>query len=334
MRCAWVVFAVVLAWTAPRAAAQPWAQNVTDAQKADAQKKLEAGNQLFLSKKYKEALEQYAAATKVWDHPAIRFNMVRCLILLERPIEAFDNLQLALKYGKEPLEENVYNEALGYQKLLANQIGDLEVSCTEQGAEVILDGKKLMTCPNKQTRRLQPGQHGIVATKQGFLTKQLTVFVTGGKTEVAKLELVPLENAAKIVHRWPGWVPWVVFGGGIVVAGIGGFAKYTASEIMADYDRTIARDCAGGGCDLSNPDDMRARDLNAQYDTAITRDRIAITVISVGAAGIIAGGVMLFLNRGQTVYDNSAETRGPTGATRLDVVPTDGGGVMTVRGWF
>jgi hypothetical protein len=41
---------------------------------------------------------------------------------------------------------------------------------------------------------------------------------------------------------------------------------------------------------------------------------------------------MLFLNRGRTVYDNSVERRGPT--TRLDVVPHDDGGLVTVSGSF
>lgn len=335
MRCIGVIVAIALVWAPARVIAQPWAQGVTDAQKADAQKKLEAGNALFLSKKYKEALEQYTEATKIWDHPAIRFNMVRCQILLDQMVEASDNLQLALKYGKDPLDENVYNEALGYQKLLANEVGELEVSCSERGAEVILDGKKLMVCPGSEKRRLGTGQHGVVASKDGFLTKQLTVYVTGGKTEVAKIELVPLEKAARVVHRWPTWVPWVVFGSGMVIGGVGGFIKYTANEIMSDYDGTIARNCAVTGCNLEDPNDPTAQYLNAQYDRAMRRDAIGITVISVGAAVAVAGGVMLFLNRGQTVYDNSAEVRGRAGvAARLDFVPHEGGGVMTVRGRF
>lgn len=329
MRFLGVVFALAL--LAVPAHAQPWAQGVTDAQKADAQKKLEAGNALFLSKKYKEALEQYQAAIKVWDHPAIRFNVVRCLIQLERPVEASDNLQQALKYGKEPLEESVYNEALNYQKLLATQIGELEVSCSEAGAQVTLDGKKLMSCPGKEKRRVAPGQHGVVATKQDFLTKQMTVFVTGGKTESVEVKLMPLEKAAKVVHRWATWMPWLVFGGGLAVTGIGGFIEWTAQDKMDDFDRTVTRECGGTGCDLNADTDL-ARDLRAIKASSESLDRIGISVICVGVVGAAVGGVMLFMNRGQTVYDNSVEVRGAT--ARLDVVPRDGGGVLTVSGRF
>jgi hypothetical protein len=324
-----VIVAIVLAFAAP-ATAQPWSQGINDTQKADAQKRLEQGNALFLSKSFKEALEAYQAATASWDHPAIRFNIVRALIQLDRPIEAYDELVKALKYGKEPFDEAIYNEALNYQKLLASQIAEVEISCAEAGAKVTLDGQTLMACPGKEKRRVAPGQHGVVATKEGFLTKQLEVVVVGGKLETVELKLVPLDKAARVEHRWPGWIPWLVFGGGLAVAGVGGLIQYSASDLMDDYDSTIARDCAVTGCDLTDP---QYAELVDKRDSAELRNKVAIGVITVGAVGAIAGGVMLVMNRGRTVYDNSVEKRGPAGA-RLDVVPRDGGGVVTLNGRF
>ena len=136
-----------------------------------AQKLLEEGNALFLKKDYAQALEKYKAAVGSWDHPAIRFNMVRCLIQLDRPVDASDNLALALKYGAAPLEEAVYTEALSYQKLLANQIGDLDVTCEQAGVKVTLDGQPLLDCPGKEHRRVAPGQHQLVGT-EGRLSHQ------------------------------------------------------------------------------------------------------------------------------------------------------------------
>jgi hypothetical protein len=329
MRCSWVVIAVVICMAAP-ASAQPWAQGVSDAKKADAQKRLEEGNQLFLQRKYKEAHEKYQEAITAWDHPAIHFNMVRCLIQLDRPVEASDELNKALKYNAEPFEDAIYQEALNYQKLLASQIAEVEISCGQSGAKVTLDGQPLMTCPGKEKRRVAPGQHGVVATKDGFLTKNLEVIVVGGTTKTVDVKLVPLAGAAKIVHRWPTWIPWVVFGGGLFVAGVGGLIQINANDLMDDYDRTIARDCAVMGCDLT---DAQYTDLVSKKDRALFRNKLAIGVMAVGAAGAIGGGVMLVLNRGRTVYDNSAEKVGPASA-RLDFVPHDDGGVLTLSGKF
>jgi hypothetical protein len=58
----------------------PWSRGVTDAAKAQAQALLEEGNALIVQNLFREALAKYEAALAAWDHPAIRFNMVRALI--------------------------------------------------------------------------------------------------------------------------------------------------------------------------------------------------------------------------------------------------------------
>jgi hypothetical protein len=328
----WVVVALLVGLAAP-VAAQPWADGVSDARKADAQKLLEEGNQLFLQKKFKEALAKYQAAIAAWDHPAIHFNIVRCLIRLDRTVEASDELTKALKYNDEPFETAIYNEALNYQKLLATQIAEIEIKCSQAGAKVTLDGQSLMNCPGQQKRRVAPGQHGVIATKEGFLPKNVEVVIVGGKTESVDLQLVPLAKAAKIVHRWPAWIPWVVFGGGLAVAGVGGLIQINANDLMNDYDRTIARDCAVTGCDLEQTNDQGEKvyaDLIAKRETSERRNVIAISVISVGAAGAVAGGVMLWLNRGRTVYEHPVEKRG----VAAGFVPHHDGGVFVLSGRF
>ncbi len=327
-----ICFALVVLVVAPVAvragtgagADQPWAVGVSDTQKAQAQKLLEQGNALFLEKKYAEALEKFKGAVAVWDHPAIRFNMVRCLIQLDRPVDASDNLALALKYGAAPMEEAVYNEALSYQKLLANQIGDLDVHCEQAGVRITLDGQPLINCPGKEHRRVAPGQHQIVGTKDGFLTKTTEVVVLGAKEQNANVALVPLTKAAKIVHRWPAWIPWTVFGGGLAVVGAGGLVQLLASNNMNLYDRGISRDCVNVGCAPNSP-----QIDGSLKDRAELENKIAIGVMSLGAAVAVVGGAMLYMNRGQTVYEGGIEKIGPA---TVDIVPHNGGGIMTLSG--
>jgi len=325
----WTLAVVALLALAPAAAHaedQPWAVGVTDAQKAKAQAILEEGNQLFLKKDYAQALDKYKAAVAVWDHPAIRFNMVRCLIQLDRPVDASDNLALALEYGAAPLEEAVYNEALSYQKLLANQIGDLDVACEQAGVKVTLDGQPLINCPGKEHRRVAPGQHQLVGSKDGFLTKTTEVVVIGAKQQDAKVALVPLSKAAKVVHRYPTWMPWTVFGGGLVLAGFGGLIQYEASQSMTSYDRQVTANCGGVGC---TPDQVKA--FQGDKDAAERDNKIAIGVMAIGAAGAITGGALLYMNRGRTVYEEQAS---PPPAQVGFVPMRDGGGVMTLSGSF
>ncbi len=299
---------------------QPWTVGVSADQKAAARALLDAGNELFLARTYGEALEKYRAAVKTWDHPAIRFNIVRCLVQLEKPLDAYVELELALAYGAAPFDESIYSEALGYQKLLANQIGELEVSCKQPGVTLTLDGQPLPACPGTHSRRVLPGQHQIVGTKSGFVTKTVELVVLGSKHERTAIEVVPLTTltrGAHVEHRWPQWLPWTVFASGFALAGVAELIHLAAVSNQDDY-RTLVTNTCPTGCEPTALD-------HSLESRAQLQNNIAIGVLSVGAATVITGGIMLVLNRGKTVYE--AET--PTPATRVQVTPTHHGGAIT-----
>ncbi len=293
-------------------APQPWVVGVTDAQKAEAHARLDAGNALFLDKKYAEALEQYKAAVAAWNHPAIRFNIVRALIQLDRVVEAADNLKLALAYGAAPLEEAVYAEALAYEKLLANQIGELVVTCTQPGVRVTLDGQPVATCPASETRRVVPGRHQLVGTRTGLLTKSTEVIAVGGHPVTAAIELARPESAARIEHRWPGYLPWVVFGAGFGVAGIGGLLDLAAKSDRDSYDLVVAQRCTTSTCTPS-----QLADVQHLKDSAHAKAILGGSALVVGGAAIATGAVMLYLNRGRTVYPDVAPIAGGGAAVSL-----------------
>src|SRR5215212_2355335 len=97
----WRTLALAIAFTLLPAvvhADAPWSQGVSEDQKAKAKVALDQGNALLIDKKYVEALDKYTEAVGFWDHPAIRFNMVRCQIQLGKNLDAYENLEKALKY--------------------------------------------------------------------------------------------------------------------------------------------------------------------------------------------------------------------------------------------
>ena len=310
--------AIVLACAASAARADdakaPWVVGVSEEAKTAAKQLLAEGNTLFLQHDYAGALDRYRRAIARWDHPAIRFNIVRCLIQLDRPAEASENLELALKYGAAPLEENVFAEAKAYEKLLASQVGEVEVLCDQAGVTVTLDAQELVTCPGAKSRRVAPGKHIVVGTKDGFIPQSHDVLVLGGAHEKVAVALAPIGTGGEIVHRWPAWVPWVVFGGGLGVVGAGVLLEGVASARMSDYDRALVRDCAGTGCGPGHPVPAADQQLES---SARMYSAIGVATLSVGALAAITGGVMLYMNRGRTVYRN------------VEVVPLRGGGAVT-----
>ena len=246
----------------------PWARGVTDAQKAAAQVLLEAGNSLFLVHDYVAALDKYRQAIARWDHPAIRFNIVRCLVQLDRALEADDELRRALAYGAAPLEDSVYNEALAYQKLLANQIGHVAVRCVQPGVEVSLDGQHVASCPAAVDTRVAPGAHEIVGIRDGYAAKAVSVVVIGGKHETIDLTLTAIGGSGVVVHRWASWKPWLVLGAGAGVAGLGALIDLRAARDMTSYDHAFAAACADVGCGPGHPvpASVASQERSAQHE--------------------------------------------------------------------
>lgn len=292
-----VLVAILAARGVAAADPQPWAVGVTDEQKARARQALDEGNALFLEKRYVEALARYEQAIAAWDHPAIRFNIVRCQIQLDRIVEAADSLKRALAYGAAPLDPAIYQEALSYEKLLANQIGELAITCAQPGVRVTLDGQPLASCPARVERRVKPGPHQIVGVKPGLLTSSVDVVVVGGTRRAIAVELAPPSATARIEHRWPTWIPWAVFGGGLAVIATGAIVDVNAASRLDSYERVVDQSCSPAACTPAQIDELEGIRRSAERQS-----RIGVGMMVAGGAIAAAGGVLLYLNRGRTVY--------------------------------
>ncbi|MCX5743067.1 MAG: hypothetical protein NT062_11305, partial [Proteobacteria bacterium] len=201
-----------------------------------------------------------------------------------------------------------YAEARSYEKLLANEIGEIEVACTQPATSITLDGRPVLACPGTQRTRVVPGEHQLVATKPGFATRTIELVVLGGKHQHVDVSLVPAGSDARIVHRWGLWMPWTVFGGGLVVVGFGALVELKASADFAAFDRMIQRDCVAGCTTI----DTSAR------DTARLENRVGVGMLVAGGAVTAVGAVLAYLNRARTVYPDE-----------VSVQPSTGGGVVT-----
>jgi len=290
---------------------------VSEERKATAKTHLDAGNARFLEGQYARALVEYRKALEAWDHPAIRFNIVRVLVNLGQNVEAFENLERALQYGAAPLEAQVYSEALTLRAALYTSIGEVVVSCREPGAHVSIDGQAVLDCPGEATRRLAPGAHQVVSKKPGYLTATREELVLGGKRTRVDIAMVALTDAAVTRRRWAAWKPWVVAGSGALVAGVGGLLQLKSASDFDRYDREVADECGEPGCGADNPLPSSTANLESR---ARLENRIAIGMMSVGGAALAGGLVLLWLNR-PISYVPTEET-GEGGSLR--VVPAVG----------
>jgi hypothetical protein len=288
-----VVAAATPVWAQP-AAPKPWAVGVSDAEQTRALEMYKQANAEFEEARYAQALAMYRDAIKHWDHPAIRFNMVVCLVNLDQPLEAFDDLEMALKYGAGPISAAVYEQGLTYKKLLLGQLAKVEVTSKEPGAEITLDGAKLFTAPGDVTKLVMPGNHQIVATKPGFLPTTTPLVLLGGKTVVANVELTRLAPTA-IVRRWSPWKPWVVLGAGAAVALTGGILEWRSHDNFASYNASFSTSCGngcGGPSEPPIPSSLAALERRARIE-----NDSAIAMFAIGGAALTAGAIGLYLNQ-------------------------------------
>jgi hypothetical protein len=286
-------------------AEQPWSVGVSAEQKTRATELLARGNELLVQNRYAAALEQYVLAIRAWDHPAIRANMVVCLINLGRPLEAYESALLALRYGAAPHDKpEVYAETLNYRKLLEGQIATLHVSCNDQGAEVTLDGQGLLDCPGRATRRLAAGRHQLVARGRGFLSVTREFTSAGGASESMDVRLVRVVDAARTERPWATWKPWAVTGGGAALLLAGGLLQLKASADMERYDGDLERLCGVDGCD----EGAVPRSVANLESRAELQNKVAIGTMVTGGVVAITGLVFVYLNQPRTVLPDDADS--------------------------
>lgn len=282
---------------APDENIRPWAAGASEAEQAAALALYRAGNLEFAESRFAQALAKYREAIRHWDHPAIRFNMAVCLINLDQPLEASDNLERSLAYGDGPLGAEMYSQGLTYRKLLDAQLAHVKIVCPEPGTQVTLDGKFLFAGPGSVEQAVVPGEHQVVATKAEFLTTSKALVLVAGKLTTYDIRPLELEAATRTVRRWAPWKPWAVVGGAGALAVLGGISYLAARHDFASYDRDISQACQHG-CDAATLAALpRYAEYRRERDRGDTEQVIAFSLFSAAGAAAIAGVVALIVNQ-------------------------------------
>ncbi|CAN5297025.1 hypothetical protein BH11MYX1_BH11MYX1_40830 [soil metagenome] len=283
-------FLVVLAPVA-RAEDKPWAAGVTvENQKAALELYTQANKafeQAASPADYKQVLETYARALALWDHPQIRYNIAVCLINLDRTVEAYDNLERAMRFGQVAIGSDLWKQGQSYQKLLAGRVAELEVSA-EPGAAVSLDGKPLAS----GQQRVLSGDHQLVVEKPRFQTETRAIRVSGGQKVTIKIELKPIAVQRQLHRRFAKWLPWTVMGVGAALAIVGAPLMFASRAHYNRYTDDVNSMC-GAGCTPANT----PASITSELSTAKLDNNLAISAFVSGGAVLATGFVMVVLNQ-------------------------------------
>lgn len=269
---------------------RPWAEGVAPAEQQTAIRLFSEGNALLNDSLFPKAVETYRAALEHWKHPAIYYNLSLALMPLRKPLEMYEALQESMKFGAAPLDEDRFERAKNFLSVLENQIARIEISTDLAGVEVSMDGKVLFKGPGKWEGAVLVGEHNIVATKGGYLTRQYQKFLGAGAKESINVELYTVDDLTFERRKFAAWIPYAVMGGGAVIGVVGGLLHSGAISRYDEFDAAIE---ACGGCE---PPAAAAN----KRDSADTMQAVAITSYVVGIGAVLTGATLAYINRAES----------------------------------
>jgi hypothetical protein len=307
---------------------RPWAQGVSQAEQKAALELFHDGNLNLNDGLFAKAADKYREALKHWNHPAIHYNLALAQMNLDQPIEAYDNMQAAVKYGEAPLQsKDKFDNAKQYILLLEKQVAEVSVSCDKPGAKVTVDGAPAFIAPGKFETRVRVGKHTFVAEKQGYTTRINAPYIGPGEKFRIELKLYTAEELTRYHRKFDAtWVPWAVMGAGAVIAFGGALSEFSAQSTYAQYDHKVEL------CNMNNqgcPTSKELTDLRSRGDTKKTLGYVGY---GVGAAAILVGAGLAYINRPQAYQIRAEDLQNE----KLSVAPMVAPGVAgaSVQGHF
>jgi len=167
-----------------------------DAQaKTRAQGLLSEGTAAYGRGDYATALEKFTAAYEIFPSPKLWFNIGQANRDLGRPVEAAAAFDRFLRNaGAAPPE--TLAEARRSAAELKTKLGQIQVTCAIDGAEITVDGKEVGSTPLGEMVWTTPGRHQVAVQHAGFSPVIEDVAVVAGQASPVSFDLRPIDLRA------------------------------------------------------------------------------------------------------------------------------------------
>lgn len=276
----------------------PWYCDVPQDDIKKANELYSQGVDLYYKSVFAAAIDHYDLALKYWDHPGIHFSRTLALMALNRHLDAFASCLQALRYEGAALKQDDRERARKFLVRLQGQISFVKVACDESGAIVALDGEVIFQGPGEAHKPIMPGIHILKAEKSGFLTSEKSVLVPMGETASVSINLLSERETTISMTRWSRWVPVPFISAGVTLGIMGGLAHWLGSTNGQQFRDLHSVQCPEG-CDSQD----FSGQLSALETQASQQHAAAYMLYSTGAAAIIVGATLLYLNRRREIIN-------------------------------
>jgi tetratricopeptide (TPR) repeat protein len=157
---------------------------------------LKEGSALYEQGDYAGALRKFEQAHGLYPSYKIVFNIATTLEYLGREAEAAQHFARFLALAGPTASLDTIRAARSSLAKLEPRLGRLKLSCSEEGATVLVDGHRRGSTPLAQAIYLAPGRRTLRVEKAGFTPASRELTLAAGQLEQLTLQLQPAPAAA------------------------------------------------------------------------------------------------------------------------------------------
>jgi hypothetical protein len=303
----------VLILAATLAQASTVGTNAQDRTKAQAL--LGEGATLYERGDYLGALDKFNGAYGAYPSSKILFNIGQTNRLLGRSLEAREAYQRFLDEATNASKED-RTDAQSWLDKLQGVLGQVNVLCQYDGADISVDGKSVGKSPLVRPVWVTPGRHQVTAIKSGDCPMVDYADVTAGGQDTVQLRplhgplpadapRIDLSSAAKTEPSSQGWWlgrkwTWVAAGSTVAIGGAAAIVGWTMQSRFDDLKKSCGRGSTDQlGCSNSDIDSLHTRKVTANVLWGLA-----------GAAAITTGVLFFVEGRPVTVAPMAGQSTG------------------------
>ncbi len=182
------------------------AQEVSDADKAEAKTLFTAGVKLFKKGQHAQALEKFQASYELRPHWRLHLNIGLCFKELSMYTEAKEQFDEFLQKGAEEMDDASLEQVFSELEELKSIIAVLGIDVINPGATIKLDGKEVGTSPILGPIEVNPGSHVLEVVMKGHKPFREEFLLSKGEQKdfTVTLEALPEEETVTPVGPLPG----------------------------------------------------------------------------------------------------------------------------------
>lgn len=290
---------------------RPWDRGVSEDDIRRAKELYHDGNKFYDHSMFAEAASKYLAATALWDHPRLHYNLMLAYMNMgNKEVEAYKSLLVVLACGGDFVSAENFRKAESFRQLLEPQVAEVEVVSAQPGVEVIICGRVVLPGKEPELGQSHPGRARLYMRAKKCDAEARHKKLVDAKRSIAlkpatlnRLDVELVTSKTITGRRMKRWIPAAVAVGSVGLVALSLRAGREARSSAATFREEFDSGCEDGCLQSEFKDD-----LSRLSDRAFAKKNIFLGTAFVASAAVAAGLTLLILNR-ERQYPNPEVAR-------------------------